>query len=121
MPGYFRGVAIDYDGTLTDTGRPEDDVLAVLRELRGQGYKLVLVTGRIVEELREELRTVFPDCAGYCDLIVAENGAVVAAGSLIRCGCCQRSPVRQRSGGPHRRRAKWRRRCGPSSGRDAPR
>lgn len=78
MQPYFRAVAIDYDGTLTAHDTPSPDVLAALREARERGLHLVLVTGRILAELR----AVFPSCAEHVDLIVAENGGVLAAGSL---------------------------------------
>ena len=69
----FRAIAIDYDGTLTSRERPSDDVLAALRETRA-GMKLLLVTGRILSELRE----AFPE-AGKCSNVMraAENGAVL--------------------------------------------
>lgn len=78
MPPHFRAIAIDYDGTLTSGGRPIAQVLAALSDLRAAGCRLVLVTGRILDELRGE----FPDCADHFDLMVVENGALVATGSL---------------------------------------
>ncbi len=48
------------------------DTLAALKRLRASGKKLVLVTGRELEELKH----VFPDI-GLCDLVVAENGALL--------------------------------------------
>lgn len=78
MGSYFRAVAIDYDGTLTQAGRPSDDVLTAIRELRSRGGRCVLVTGRILAELYG----VFPDYGDHFDLVVAENGGVVAAGRL---------------------------------------
>lgn len=78
MHQYFRAVAIDYDGTLTTRDSPSAEVLTALREARERGIRLVMVTGRILAELR----AVFPACAEHVDLIVAENGGVLAAGSL---------------------------------------
>ena len=78
MSTRFLAVAIDFDGTLTETGRPSADVLVALNEVRQRDRRVVLVTGRILEELR----AVFPDWADHFDLVVAENGAVVAAGTL---------------------------------------
>lgn len=69
---------MDYDGMLTQGARPDREVLTAIGEIRRDGRKVVLVTGRICAELRE----VFPDCSDHFDLIVAENGAVVVAGSL---------------------------------------
>lgn len=78
MKSYFRAVALDYDGTLTHTARPSVEVLTAIGQIRREGRKAILVTGRIVAELRE----AFPDCGDHFDLIVAENGAVVGASSL---------------------------------------
>jgi len=58
MPQYFRAVAIDYDGTLTDGPEPRRDVLEALWEFRGTGRRAVLVTGRIMAELRQEFPEV---------------------------------------------------------------
>ena len=70
----FRAVALDYDGTLTMGARPDDDVLAALADVRAAGHAVVLVTGRILTELRH----VFPDVDDHVDAIVAENGTVVS-------------------------------------------
>ncbi len=74
MPYYFRAVAIDYDGTLTDGPRPGPAVLEAVRTARSGGLKVLLVTGRILSELRAD----FPDVDQHFDAIVAENGAVVS-------------------------------------------
>ena len=76
MPFYFRAVAIDYDGTLTDTTRPSEPVLAAVREIRQTGRKVILATGRILGELRAD----FPEVDAHFDMIVAENGAVLSRG-----------------------------------------
>jgi hydroxymethylpyrimidine pyrophosphatase-like HAD family hydrolase len=76
MPYYFRAVAIDYDGTLTDGSKPRREVLEALWEFRGTGRRAVLVTGRIMTELRQD----FPEVERHFDAVVAENGAVVFAG-----------------------------------------
>ena len=78
MEPYFRAIAIDYDGTLTARDVPSRDVLDALHSARQRGILVVLVTGRILAELR----AIFPACAEHVDLIVAENGGVVAVGSL---------------------------------------
>ncbi|HME69092.1 MAG TPA: HAD family hydrolase, partial [Myxococcota bacterium] len=80
MSPYFHAIAVDFDGTLTSHARPTADVLAAVAEVRGRGTNLVLVTGRILAELRE----VFPEADDYFDLIVAENGAVLCAGHVAR-------------------------------------
>lgn len=72
MPTHFRALALDYDGTLTTTPRPEQAALDALRELRSANFRIVLVTGRILRELTAD----FADVYEYFDAIVAENGAV---------------------------------------------
>jgi hydroxymethylpyrimidine pyrophosphatase-like HAD family hydrolase len=78
--GPFRAVAIDFDGTLAEGGRPTPAVLDAVRATREAGRKVVLVTGRILDELRAG----FPDVDGCFDAIVAENGAVVSFGGNER-------------------------------------
>ena len=80
QPGYFHAVAIDYDGTLSDTDRPAADVLAALAETRAAGRRVILVTGRILSELR----AVFPDVDRHFDLIVGENGGVLSSQGVER-------------------------------------
>ncbi len=75
---YFHALALDYDGTLTDGGRPGEELLNALREQREEGRKLLLVTGRILTELRHE----FFDIQEWFDIIVAENGAVILRGDV---------------------------------------
>ncbi|MBK9965830.1 MAG: HAD hydrolase family protein [Holophagales bacterium] len=73
MPQHFRAIALDYDGTLTSTGRLDDTILGALQTLRKERLKLVLVTGRIPWELLE----LCPHAEELFDRIVWENGAVV--------------------------------------------
>lgn len=73
-PGFYRAVAVDFDGTLAVGGRaPDDGVLGALAESRARGLAVVLVTGRIMKELEE----IWPEVADLVDCIVAENGAVL--------------------------------------------
>jgi hydroxymethylpyrimidine pyrophosphatase-like HAD family hydrolase len=74
MPDYFRAIAIDFDGTLTAGDRPSPQVLDAVARTRQDGRRVLLVTGRILAELRE----VFADVDEWFDSIVAENGAVVS-------------------------------------------
>lgn len=74
MPGTFRVIAVDYDGTIATADRPHDAALRAIAELRRRAVRVLLCTGRIVEELRE----VFPEVERHFDAIVAENGAVIA-------------------------------------------
>ena len=78
-PAYFRVVAVDFDGTLAD-GPVASGTLAVLAEARARQVRVILVTGRIMSELR----VVFPQVDEYVDAVVAENGAVLADGAGIR-------------------------------------
>jgi hydroxymethylpyrimidine pyrophosphatase-like HAD family hydrolase len=78
-PAYFRTVAIDFDGTLAD-GQVTPGTLAALAEARARRIRVVLVTGRIMSELR----AVFPDALDHVDAIVAENGAVLATRAGVR-------------------------------------
>ena len=68
----YEGLATDYDGTLAHHGTVSPETLAAIERLRASGKKLVLVTGRELEELKQ----VFPEI-GLCDLVVAENGALL--------------------------------------------
>ena len=80
MSEFFRAVAIDYDGTLTEGDRPDEGLLAALAEVRASGRKLVLITGRILAELRR----IFPDFEERFDVVVAENGAVLHRDGVSR-------------------------------------
>jgi HAD superfamily hydrolase (TIGR01484 family) len=68
----YRALATDYDGTLADAGKVDAETLAALVHLRRAGWRLVLVTGRELDDLMQ----VFP----HLDLfhrVVAENGALL--------------------------------------------
>jgi hypothetical protein len=77
--GYFRAVAVDFDGTLAD-GAVAPDTLVALADARARGIRIILVTGRIVQELR----TVFADVEDHVDALVAENGAVLVTSLGVR-------------------------------------
>ena len=68
----FMVLASDYDGTLAREGRVTDKTLEALGRLRASGRKLVLVTGRHLQDLKE----VFPE-SDLCDRVVAENGGLL--------------------------------------------
>jgi hydroxymethylpyrimidine pyrophosphatase-like HAD family hydrolase len=68
----FVALASDYDGTLAEDGRVAPSTIAALWALRQSGRKLILVTGRVLPELRQ----VFAELE-LCDLVVAENGALL--------------------------------------------
>lgn len=66
----YHVLATDFDGTLADEGRVAGSTLAALERVRASGRRLVLVTGRLLADLRR----VFPRTDLF-DLVVAENGA----------------------------------------------
>ena len=68
----YHALAADYDGTLATHGRIEDGTWEALRRLRDSGRKLIMVTGRELDELLGIL-----DQPELFDRIVAENGALV--------------------------------------------
>jgi hydroxymethylpyrimidine pyrophosphatase-like HAD family hydrolase len=68
----YQILACDYDGTLARDGRVDAPTLEALRRLRTTGRRVVLVTGRRLDDLE----TVCPDLNPF-DLVVAENGAVL--------------------------------------------
>ena len=68
----FIAFACDYDETLASHGRVSSDGVAALKRLASSGRKLVLVTGRELDDLLG----IFPE-ADVFDRIVAENGALV--------------------------------------------
>ena len=67
----YHVLAADYDGTLATDGRIDQPTMDALRRLKESGRKLIMVTGRELDELLELL----PDPALF-DRIVAENGAL---------------------------------------------
>lgn len=68
----YQVLATDYDGSLAHHGVVSPETLGAIERLRAAGKTLVLVTGRELEELKQ----VFPEI-GLCDLVVAENGALL--------------------------------------------
>lgn len=71
-PKSLRALATDFDGTIAHNGTVSDSTLLALERLRDAGYKLILVTGRELNELR----SIFPELRGF-DIAVVENGAVL--------------------------------------------
>lgn len=70
----YHALACDYDGTLADEGAVAAATHAALERLQASGRKLIIVTGRRLDDL---LR-VYPESRSF-DAIVAENGALVHA------------------------------------------
>ena len=69
---HYLALATDYDGTLAEDGKVRPEVLAGLVRLKESGRKLVLVTGRELDELL----ATFPAIDVF-DRVVAENGALL--------------------------------------------
>ncbi|HVK08388.1 MAG TPA: HAD-IIB family hydrolase [Gemmataceae bacterium] len=68
----YLALACDYDGTLAVHNHVADGTVAALERLRASGRKLILVTGRRLDELLN----VFPQVHLF-DRVVAENGALL--------------------------------------------
>ncbi|MGQ0811376.1 MAG: HAD-IIB family hydrolase [Nitrospiraceae bacterium] len=69
---HFVAVAADYDGTLAQDGRVADRTAAALERLLASGRKLILVTGRELDDLL----AIFPHIT-LCERVIAENGALL--------------------------------------------
>jgi HAD superfamily hydrolase (TIGR01484 family) len=69
---HYLALACDYDGTLAKDGVVNPQTIDALERLRASGRKLLLVTGRLLEDLQQ----AFPrlDLFAY---VVAENGALL--------------------------------------------
>jgi hypothetical protein len=80
MP-YFHALATDYDGTIARDGVVDDATIASLEKLKQSGRKLILATGRQLEDLER----VFARLELF-DRVVAENGALLysPAGKEVR-------------------------------------
>lgn len=68
----FLALAVDYDGTLATNGQVDELTLAALKRLQESGRKLILVSGRHLDDLY----TVFPQVDMF-DCVVVENGALL--------------------------------------------
>jgi hydroxymethylpyrimidine pyrophosphatase-like HAD family hydrolase len=66
-------LATDYDGTIAEHDRLHETTIAALERVRASGRRVVLVTGRMLPDLR----AVCPDADRLFDAIVAENGALL--------------------------------------------
>jgi hydroxymethylpyrimidine pyrophosphatase-like HAD family hydrolase len=69
----FSVLALDFDGTIARNDVLDPDVRAAIADLRAQNVVVVLVTGRILDDLRRVAGDLH-----FVDAIVAENGAVMA-------------------------------------------
>jgi hydroxymethylpyrimidine pyrophosphatase-like HAD family hydrolase len=68
----YLALACDYDGTMATGGVVSEEVLSALRFLRSSGRRLLLVTGRRLEDLKQLLPQL-----DLFDRVVAENGALL--------------------------------------------
>jgi HAD superfamily hydrolase (TIGR01484 family) len=68
----YLALATDYDGTLAKGGVAAPDAVDAIRRMRETGRKAILVTGRVLDDLRETF-----DALDVFDRVVAENGAVL--------------------------------------------
>ncbi len=68
----YHVLACDYDGTIAHHGKVNKPTLAALKKLKDTGRRLMLVTGRELDELADH----FPELEVF-DQVVAENGALL--------------------------------------------
>jgi hydroxymethylpyrimidine pyrophosphatase-like HAD family hydrolase len=68
----YVALAADYDGTIATHGRVPMAMVDALRRFGSSGRKLILVTGRELDELL----AIFPEVSVF-DRVVAENGALL--------------------------------------------
>src|SRR5689334_24018437 len=68
----YLALATDYDGTLAHHGRVDEPTLAALERLLASGRKLILVTGRELDDLK----TTFEHFELF-EWVVGENGALL--------------------------------------------
>jgi hydroxymethylpyrimidine pyrophosphatase-like HAD family hydrolase len=68
----FSVLAIDFDGTIAQNDHVDPVARQAIAHLRAQGITVVLVTGRIVRELRRIAGDLH-----FVDAVVGENGAVI--------------------------------------------
>jgi hypothetical protein len=69
---HYLILATDYDGTLASNGKVSEATLESLKRVQKSGRKLILVTGRELDELCQ----IFPE-VNLFDCAVVENGAVL--------------------------------------------
>jgi len=78
----YSVLAVDYDGTIAEEGVLSAEVREALAVTRAAGVTVVLVTGRVLADLRRAARDL-----SFADAVVAENGAVLtfpASGRSLR-------------------------------------
>jgi hypothetical protein len=68
----FSVLALDYDGTIAEEGVLDPEVRAAIADVRAQGITVVIVSGRVLADLRHAVGDLW-----FVDAVVAENGAVL--------------------------------------------
>lgn len=68
----YQALICDYDGTIAHNGKVGPTTIAALERLVASGRRLVLVTGRIREQLERDFERI-----DLFDRVVVENGAVM--------------------------------------------
>lgn len=69
---FFAALATDYDGTLAQHGQVDDATRQAIEDIRQSGRRLILVTGRTLDDLASAFGALDP-----FDVVVAENGALL--------------------------------------------
>jgi len=89
-------LALDYDGTIARGDALDPTVRDAIAAARTAGLTVLLVTGRILDELRQVAGDLH-----YVDAVVAENGAVVyfPTTTIRRCSLPPSRPRSARSSG----------------------
>ena len=78
----------DYDGTIAHDGRCAPSTIEALKRVRASGRKLILATGRQLDELKE----TFPEYSVF-DRIIAENGAILCGADAEECKALAEPPA----------------------------
>jgi hydroxymethylpyrimidine pyrophosphatase-like HAD family hydrolase len=68
----YHALACDYDGTLAHHGRVSDETVSALERLRSSGRRLIVVTGRELDDLQQNFSRL-----ELFERVVAENGALL--------------------------------------------
>jgi len=67
----LKALAVDYDGTIAENGRISANTEAALQSLREAGFRLILVSGRRLENIQRVC-----DVLPLFDAVILENGAL---------------------------------------------
>lgn len=68
----YLALAVDYDGTIATNGKVNKATLTALQRITATGRKLILVTGRELDDLQGVFKHI-----DIFDCVVAENGALL--------------------------------------------